>query len=105
VDVGHTAAKLHFMNHVYALIYATFVTLGFVAIAGGWVKGIADILKARRLGEVRTGSSVGRTVYRSNDPKKFRNVLRWRTTWLAIMPIGLMWFALLTLAAILGVAA
>lgn len=93
------------MSHAYKLAYAVFMTSGFVAICGGWLKGIADILKARRLGEVRTRSSVGRTVYRSFDPRKFHSVLRWRTVWLAITPIGLMWLGLLTLAAILGVAA
>jgi hypothetical protein len=93
------------MSHVYTAAYVVFMTLGFVALSGGWVKGVAGILKARRLGEVRTRSSVGRTVYRSVDPTKFQSVLRWRTLWLAIMPLGLMWFGMLTLTAILGVAA
>jgi hypothetical protein len=34
------------MSHVYTLAYAVFMTLGFVALCGGWVKGVADILKA-----------------------------------------------------------
>ena len=93
------------MNRLSALIYAAFMIFVSVAVGGTWVKGIADVLKARRLGEVRTRSSVGRTVYRSNDPKKFRSVLRWRTVWLATMPIGLIWLALLTFIAIVGVAA
>jgi hypothetical protein len=93
------------MNRLSALIFAAFMIFVFVAVGGTWVKGIADVLKAHRLGEVRTGSSVGRTVYRANDPKKFRSVVRWRTVWLAIMPIGLIWLALLTVIAIVGVAA
>jgi hypothetical protein len=93
------------MNRLYALTYAIFMLVGFVAMAGAWAKGVAGVMTARRLGEIRTRSHIGRTVYRSADPKKFRDVLRWRTAWLAVMPIGLMWFALLTLLAIAHVVA
>jgi hypothetical protein len=92
------------VDRLYALLFAAFMTLVLVSLIGAWAKGIADVMKARRVGAIRSRAAVGQTVYRSTDPAKFRSTLGWRIVWLAAAPIGLMWLAFLTVIAIASAA-